>query len=294
MQSSALETLIHVNTNDVLTAVGLDRPHPLQGVVRWACRPLARRFSEQLLQFDQLNGAEGLHIGARFILRQHTRAVYVNGAEQIPTSGPLLLLANHPGLGDAAAVFATFPRPIGELRTLGLERDFLRALPNTLRHIIPMPNDPGQRTARVREAMRHLKSGQVLLLYPAGRIEVDPAIATAGALESLPTWSDSIRLFVRSVPETVVAPVIVRGAVSAAAQANPLTWFRRAPKDKAWLAAILQVIFRQYQNVDIRVAYGAPLAGRTLLADEATLMAQVRAAAAQLIEHPPATWQAVP
>lgn len=288
MHASPLETLIQVNTQDVLTAIGLDRPHPLQGLARWACRPLARRFSEQLLTFDDINGREGLHMGARFMLRQHTQAVYVRGREHVPASGPLLLLANHPGLGDAASVFATVPRPIAQLRAIGLERDFLRALPNTLRHVIPMPNDPGQRAARVREAARHLKSGQVLLLYPAGRIEVDPAISVAGALESLPAWSDSIRLFVRSVPETAVVPVIVRGAVSAAAQANPLTWFRRAPKDKAWLAAILQVIFRRYQNVNIRVAYGPALAGRALLADEAALMAQVRAAVAGLIEHEPA------
>jgi hypothetical protein len=112
--------------------------------------------------------------------------------------------------------------------------------------------------AAVREAARHLCGGGALLSFPAGQIEPDPC-ALPGAVESLTTWSSSIDLFARLAKDAAVVPAVVGGVLAPAALAHPLTRLRRAPRDRQWLAAIIQLIWPRRFPARVRVHLGRPI-----------------------------------
>jgi 1-acyl-sn-glycerol-3-phosphate acyltransferase len=288
-----IEALTEINLDDFCEALGLANLQRGRRVLRWLFRPAARRFARLVADFDQAVGEGGLQSASARLFRQMAGRLEAAGREHIPAEGPALVLANHPGLSDTLALFASLPR--ADVRVIALARPFLLSLPHTSARMIYVPNGDEGRLSAVRAAVDELRRGRTLLTFPAGEIEPDPA-ALPGAAESLQQWSQSIGLFARLVPQTRIVPAIVSGVVSPASLRNPLTRLRRARKDRERLAAALQVMIRAYQNVRVRVAFGAPLVGADLLtggADSAAVTRAVTGRARQLIESPPREWEAV-
>ncbi|HSW06473.1 1-acyl-sn-glycerol-3-phosphate acyltransferase [Aquabacterium sp.] len=278
-----LDALTEINVDDLLDAAGL---------MRWRHTPLrrlfrapARRFARLAHEFDQRVGAQGLAAGSAWLLQQVTAALHVSGDCHVPASGPLLIVANHPGMSDTIALLSALAcRP--DLRVIAGDRPFLRALPQVARSLILVPEGDGERLPVLRAGVAHLKQGGALLNFPAGRIEPDPAtFGPHQALASLQDWSDSAALFVRRVPQTRWLAALVSDVVSAQVQRHPLTWLRRSAHDKEKLAAALQVALPRYHDMSARVAFG-PL--QTLGAEDAgSLHAAMVAQARQLIEALP-------
>jgi hypothetical protein len=78
--------------------------------------------------------------------------------------------------------------------------------------------------------------------------------------ESLAGWSDSSELFVRLVPEASVLPVVVSGVISKTAQQHRIARCFADPKEREWVAATLQVLFRHLRDTQTRVVIGEPIA----------------------------------
>lgn len=253
-QSAALADLTWLNTGDMLSAFGLGRSTPLIGVAELACRPHAHRFARKMLALDQVVGAAGLAAGGAWICGQLSAGLVVGG-DPPPARGPLLVVANHPGLLDAAALFATLPR--ADLRVLAITRPFLRALPNIAAHLFPVGDTPAARTAAVRAAARHLRAGGALLTFPAGQIEPDP-LSSGGAAASVAGWSESVDLFARLAGRVTVLTAIVGGVITPAALSHPAVRLRRSPAERQWLAAILQLMRPELQRARVRVQFGRP------------------------------------
>jgi hypothetical protein len=216
----------------------------------------ARRLAHQVATYDRIVGELGLKAGGAWILERMARRGEIDGQENIPLEGPLLLVANHPGLTDTVALFNAIPR--SDLRVVAAKRPFLDALPNTSQYLLTMSETSSERFGLLRGATRHLRSGGAILTFPAGRIEPDPAVLP-GAIEALKHWSASADLFARLVPGLAVLPTVVSGVLSPAALRNPLTLFRRRPIDRQWLAATLQTMVPALRNVTVRVAFGRPV-----------------------------------
>jgi hypothetical protein len=255
-RSERVETLTRVCVEDLLSAFGL-------GTLRHGRRPLellsripARCLARQVATYDGIVGESGLAAGGAWALERMTRRVEVEGRENVPREGPLLLVSNHPGLSDTVALFATTPRP--DLRVVAAERPFLDALPNTSRYLLTVDERSPGRFGLVRTATRHLRGGGAVLTFPGGKIEPDPAVLP-GAVEALEHWSASMDLFARLVPDLVVVPVIVSSVLSPTALRNPLTFLRRRKEDREWLAATLQMMTPALRNVTTRVAFGQPV-----------------------------------
>ncbi len=253
-----IEALTRLCVADMLSAFGLNEAR--RGV---AGRPLellaripARRLAREVATYDGIVGEAGLGAGGAWALGRMARRVEVEGRENVPPEGPLLLAANHPGLADAVALFATVPRR--DLRVVAAERQFLEALPNTSRYLISVSEASPRRFGAVRVATRHLRDGGAILTFPGGKIEPDPAVL-AGAVEALEDWSESLDLFARLVPGLTVVPAVVSGVLSPTALRNPLTFVRRRPRDREWLAATLQMLTPALRNVTTRVAFGRPV-----------------------------------
>jgi 1-acyl-sn-glycerol-3-phosphate acyltransferase len=251
-----LADLTWLNIADILSGFGVPRGLPLRGLVELAARWPARRFARQIVALDAIVGAAGLQAGGAWICGQLSGGVELRGGPP-PADGPLLIVANHPGLVDAAALFSAIPR--ADLRVLAIARPFLRSLPNISAHLFAVGATPASRTAAVRAAARHLRSGGALLTFPAGRIEPDP-LSLGGAADAVGAWSESVDLLARLAGDVAVLPMIVGGVISPAAMSHPLVRLRRTPADRQWLAAILQLMLPALRRSGVRVQIGRPIA----------------------------------
>ena len=253
--SGQIDTLTRVCADELLSASGLHRSvakRPLELLSRIPARRLAR----QVATYDRIVGELGLRAGGAWALEWMARRVEVEGWKGVPREGPLLLAANHPGLGDSLALFSTIPRT--DLRVVAAERPFLDTLPYTSRYLLTIDEASPGRLGMVRAAGRHLRCGGAILMFPGGRIEPDPAVQP-GAIEALGRWSASVDLFARLAPGLTVVPVVVSGVVSPTALRNPLTLLRRKREDREWLAATFQMLTPALRNVTTRVTFGSPV-----------------------------------
>ncbi|HJQ28160.1 MAG TPA: 1-acyl-sn-glycerol-3-phosphate acyltransferase [Rubrobacter sp.] len=251
-----LERLTQLCIDDVITAFGLGTVRHGRSVLESIVRTPARRLARQVLTYDGIVGESGLGTGGAWALKRLVRNAGIEGQDNVPREGPLLLVSNHPGLADAVAVFSAAPRD--DLRVIAADRPFLDALPNTSRYLLTVAEEPAGGSGVARAAARHLRRGGAVLTFPGGRIEPDPAVLP-GAVEALGHWSSSAGLFARLTPGLAVVPVVVSGVVSPSALRNPLTLLRRRKRDREWLAATLQMLIPALRNVDARVEFGRPI-----------------------------------
>jgi len=277
-----VEALTRVCVVDLLFAFGLGetRNGALRRPLELLARVPARRLARQAAAYDEIVGEGGLGAGGAWAMERMARRVEVEGVGNVPREGPLLLVVNHPGLGDSLALFATVPRP--DLRVIAAKRPFLDALPNTSRYLLTLNEASPERLGVIRAAGRHLNGGGAVLMFPGGKIEPDPA-ELPGAVEALEKWSGSVDLFARLVPGLRIVPAVVSGVISPAALRNPLTFLRRKREDREWLAATLQMLTPALRNVTTRVAFGQPVhaegpsgekVGRAVLDEARRLMGQ--------------------
>ncbi|HET9928821.1 MAG TPA: 1-acyl-sn-glycerol-3-phosphate acyltransferase [Rubrobacter sp.] len=251
-----LERLTQLCVDDLISAFGLGETSRGRAVMESISRIPARRLARQILTYDTIVGGSGLETGGAWALKRLSRDSNIEGRENVPRGGPLLLVSNHPGLADAVALFAATPRD--DLRIIAADRPFLEVLPNTSRYLLTIRETAAGRSGVVRAAARHLRGGGAVLTFPGGRIEPDPAVLP-GAVEALDRWSSSADLFARLIPGLVVVPVVVSGVISPSALRNPLVHVRRSRRDREWLAATLQVLVPALRNVDARVEFGSPI-----------------------------------
>ncbi|RZL04379.1 MAG: glycerol acyltransferase [Rubrivivax sp.] len=277
--SERLDLLTRLNVDELLASTGLAflRRTPL----RWLFWPAARRFAKLVHEFDNRVGEQGLAKGSEWLLLRMSGGLRVQGVDHLPATGPVFVLANHPGMTDTVALFVSLARR-PDLRVIALDRPFLRALPHVARQLILLPEDEAGRWSVVRAGVKHLKQGGALLTFPAGEIEPDPGVfGRRAAIDSLKNWSDSHAVFGRLVPQTRIVPAIVSHVLSVRAQTNPLTRWRRTAQDREKLAAALQVMWSPYQKQVVKVAFGPQ---QTVPADGALAAQAAVDGARQVIE----------
>ncbi len=275
------QALVEINIQDMLISFGIPNLKTGRGILARLLDYPARKFARHVLDYDQGVAQLGLAGGAARLLRSYVRSLTVNGHENLPQQGAVLILTNHPGMTDTVALFAALPRP--DLRVLAADRSFLRALPATRQYLFFISDEGNDRLDVLRKTAAHLRAGGAVLTFPAGRIEPDPLVMP-GAVESLLNWSSSAGFFIRMLPGLPVLPVIVSGVIAAPALRHPLTRLRRQPKDRERLAATLQILVREFfpshWPVDVQVDIFPPI--------DTTGMAQLRdpqRITAALIEH---------
>jgi acyltransferase-like protein len=251
-----VETLAEINADAVLDALGLSDLRRGRRVLRRLIRLHTLRFARTLAEYDAEVGRLGLGAGGAWLLERFIGRLDVTGQHHIPRSGPVLVLANHPGLSDTLALFASIPRD--DLRVLAADRPFLRALPRTSERLVYLAERPEQRLSALRDVAAHLRSGGTMLTFPAGEIEPDPHLRPWGA-QRLGGWDKRLDVLTRIARDAHVIPAVVRGVLSPAAQRNLLTRLRRRQRDREWLGSVLQTMWRGYQRVTVRVDFGAPI-----------------------------------
>lgn len=255
----SLAVLKEINLDDLVTSIGWQDHRLLRNLTRGVFQRPAEAFARQMLFFDQEVGRSGLSNAGLALLQSYAKSLRVVGRENIP-SGPVLLLSNHPGMVDTLALFSALSQR-RDLRVIAVHRPFLAALVNTSQHLDYLDDDPRKRITLVRKASAHLRAGGAILTFPSGRIEPDPDVYP-GAAAALLDWTDSVEVFIRIAPETVVVPVLVRGVIWRKTARHPIVRLKRDQFERERLAAALQLLAHvvlKRRPLDVVVQFGEPI-----------------------------------
>jgi 1-acyl-sn-glycerol-3-phosphate acyltransferase len=281
-----LDILTRINLQDMLDNFGWSNLRRGRGIVERLFWSPARLLAHQVIDFDQHAGNVGLQTAARELLDKYVGEVRVIGAENVPATGGLILASNHPGMTDTLACFTALPRT--DLFAVSADRPFLRTLPNIAQRMFWVSEKSSERMTVVRQVSRYVQSGGAVLICPAGQIEPDPA-SMPGAIESLNDWSESLGLFVRLAPDSVIVPTCVSGVIFAPALRNPLTRLRKKQEDRERLAATIQAAIQSAgwikQRMRVTVEFGKPMRAADLipLGDVASITRTVTDAMTRII-----------
>ena len=254
-------------------------------VARSVLRPAARRIAREFAACDEAFATRTLPDAARWALDHFSAGVEVAGLDRVPRHGPILLVANHPGLTDAVGLIAALDRP--DLRIVAADYPFLHAMRGLGPRLIFLASSRTSQLSWIRAVGRDLRHGGVVLLFPAGRLEPDPAVL--GQADPLLPWSDSVGLIARLAPDAQIVPAAVTGVLSVRAFAHPLTRIRRAPRDRQRVATLLQMIDPRCRPVTARIAFGSPLVAERGASLNTDLAARMR----DLLSDPSVVWKAL-
>lgn len=281
-----IDQLTEILAREGAEALGWERGRPGGAVVRTILRAAARRIAREFATTDEVFATRALPDAARWILEHFSASVEISGFDRVPRHGPILLVANHPGLTDAMAVIAALDRR--DVRIVAADYPFLHAMRGLGTRLIFLGPSGTSQLGWIRAVSRDLRQGGVVLLFPAGRLEPDPAVLGRGG--ALLPWSESIGIIRRLAPDAHVVPVAVAGVLSDRAFAHWLTRVRRASLDRQRVATLLQMIDPELRGVTPRIVFGAPIAFE--LDRDANV--QVAARMRQLVFELPPEWASLP
>ena len=287
IESPSASELAHELSQEIWKVLGRSpdtRLRYLLNPLLWA--PL-RRFAGGAAKFDRTVANSGFREAASEVLPRLINQLEVIGLHRVPTSGPLLVVSNHPGSADGLAIAASLPR--NDLKIVVSALPFILSLPNSAQHLIYTdPLEPHKRMGVIRSSVRHLRDGGALLIFPRGKVEPDPAWLP-GAMDSLSRWSASLGLIARSVPEANIVTTIVSGVISRNSLRNPLARWPKDPRQRQLLAEIIQVIQQALLpygiSVSTRLSYGKPIVAGDRDARELT--GEVRRICQAIATRPP-------
>ncbi|MBN1537832.1 MAG: 1-acyl-sn-glycerol-3-phosphate acyltransferase [Anaerolineales bacterium] len=237
--------------DEINSAFGL----PKEGLIRRIINPLywlpADRFAQLGVKFDQMVAELGFCEAARWVLPRFVQDTFVAGEDQIPAQGPLLITSNHPGTVDTLAISANLHRD--DIKIIATGIPFIDHLPFTRQHIIFVTRNIQERMLAIRASIRHLQEGGTLLIFPSGGLDPDPAVLP-GAEEALASWSPSLEIILKKVPQTKILLTIVSGVLSQTILQNPLIRLRKGFRERQKLAEFLQVIQQliSYNNFNLK------------------------------------------
>ena len=286
-----VDVITNVLFSQIMSVVGLKRPNLISRILFLLLNSPIKRMSGMLVELDQNIGQKGCNPAFQEFMGYFVTNVDLKGAENIPESGPLLLMCNHPAAYDVIIIAACIRRD--DLKALGSDVEIIKQFPNIANLIIPVPYHIPSRLQTVRASIQHLKNGGALLIFPRGNVEPDPAVSP-GAEESLNGWSASLELLLRKVPQTISVVAIASGVLSEKWFKNPLIKLWKKYEQRQKVAEIFQVATQLITGRKITstplVSFSHPLAIDELGgegAPEGTLLASLVEQARKLLaDHP--------
>ncbi len=275
--------------NEIVNAVGLPRNRFWFRLFNPVFHAPTRRLAEIGVTLNRKIAAEGVDNATGWALTNWCRDIQVNGAGNVPASGPVLVVSNHAGAYDSFVICSQMKRR--DFKVISSDISFFKNLPNVTRHAIFLTDNPVDRMTATRAGIRHMQNGGALLIFGTGLIDPDPAVYP-GAMRHIDNWSPSIDLFLRTVPGLLLVPCIVSSVVSPKWAHHPITLLRRIDWQKRRIAEFGQVLQQLFRPgtlyVNPRICFGPPVDLVTLRAEsssERVLPAVISRGKALLKEH---------
>lgn len=258
-QNSFVREIQSAITDEIFYALGLQRRGFLRSTFGWLFALPTRRFARIMADVDAAVQEGGPPAGCQTMLDALGVVALADGIENIPLSGPAIILANHPGAYDSMAIGSLIPRT--DLKVIVAKTRFYQVLPHIHPEMIYASQDRTESMNALRQAIAHFKAGGILLQFGSGLIEPDPALYPMDdAVFS--RWSPSIELFMRKVPDVQVVPTIASNVLLKRYGQHPLTRLRRDTMDQRRLAEFMQVIHQLLFPKSVQakpcISFGAP------------------------------------
>jgi 1-acyl-sn-glycerol-3-phosphate acyltransferase len=273
--------------DEIVGAVGL----PKNRFNHWLAWRLFRRMTDRFAHigapFDRIVGTDGLPKASEYCLSFFCQDIITRGTENIPQTGPLLVVTNHPGAYDGLVIFSKMPR--NDIQWISSEIPFLRLLPNLKEHVLfASRQDTRSRMVVLRNAIQHMQAGGTLVYFAAGHRDPDPAVFH-GASTAINGWLDIFDTFFKYIPELNILPVIVSGVVGDHWAHHWLPRIRRQQIDQQRLAEFGQVISQLLHPGKIflspSISFGKPLNKTMLSAGDSTTLQQLIAKGKELLQQ---------
>ena len=237
-----METLVDVILFEFSNHFNVSPRSIIHSIIHWFGHFPAARFAKIMQQFDRSISEKSIWEAAGEVLHEFTDGWVVNTQAEIPASGPMLVVANHPGMADALAAMAAVQR--ADQNMIVIERPILVAMPNASRHMIFVDEDNHLRIDLVRKVIQKLQSGETVIMFPRGNLEPDPAL-TSGATTTLANWSASIGLFLSKVPETILQPLLISNVYAPKAWFSQVSRWAQTTKLRQQVSMVLQVAMQR-------------------------------------------------
>lgn len=258
---------------------------------RWAwLKPvfghIVRGFAHKAVAFDDSVARYGFQDATRNWLNQWVSGINLHGTEQIPTVGPVLIAANHPGMYDGLAVASAIPRQ--DLKIIAAGNPFFRSLPNTRKHFIFSTLDTHVRMITIRNTIRHLQAGGMIVIFPSGRVDPDPFYFKLEARKAVLRWSESLELILRKAPQTRLVIAINSGFVAPEYLFHPILRLHPNDERRQKIAEVIQIIQQVVYDKTLRhkprVDFSEPVSYNVLSSSIGGFRAQIMDRAFGLIE----------
>jgi len=226
-------------TGEIYKAVKCPDIKILKDFIRLSVSLPTRRFSEIMADFDRVIEESGVRQASKHLLKKLTDNVKSIGEELIPKKGPAIIASNHPGTYDGLTILSRLPRE--DVKIVVGANPFFRNLPNGRNFLIFATREQPDRVAVIRQAIQFLKNGGVVLIFPAGQIDPDPAILP-GAEEGLRKWSRSLAVFLKKVPQAKLILAIASGVITKDFVNHPFPNMFKNRVDRRRIVEFMQVI----------------------------------------------------
>jgi 1-acyl-sn-glycerol-3-phosphate acyltransferase len=276
---------------DLATLSGVDKSRFGRQVLQLVLGRQLRQFADNMAAFNVDLVTRGLAEASTELCERYGGRVIAEGLHHIPTTGPILLASNHPGMFDTLAIYATLPR--SDIRALARPQPLLGLLSSLAPNLLMLPDEGAGRAGGLRQVLQVLRADGALLIYPAGHLEPEPVLVGRHGLsgtashEPLGLWSNGVGTLVKLAARQGVPLRVVPTSLSGVLSISTWRWFgpllklRRTLRGREDLTAVLQVAFPGLGPTTIRVRYGAPLDATQLAANDAdveAITARIRSA----------------
>jgi len=246
-------------TDEIFFAMGAKHRGFLRQALGWIFALPTHNFAKYMAGVDAAIAEGGPPAGCRVMMDSLNVDILARGIEQIPTSGPTMLLATHPGAYDSMAIGSLVPRE--DLKVIATGTRLYTVLPNLRPNVFFVSKKPGENMVTLRNAIDHLRQGGILLQFGSGKVEPDPATDPVGD-EVFAKWSPSLEIILRKAPETTVVPTVTSGVLLARFRDSLLTRLRRKDMDRRRLGEFIQVhqqlVFPKSVDGRARISFGEP------------------------------------
>jgi len=230
--------------------------------------------------FERIIRKRGLAQASRWIIRCYYSGISVYG-RRIPDRGPLLVVCNHPGLGDANALVAAMERE--DFKIVVTENELYPTMPRFSSHLITIPEDKRFPVSAFRAVLSAFRRGEAVVLFPAGRVEFDPAFIDKEE-SLLRSWSPLVGFLClqaakQRIPVSVL-PVMISNVYSRHAFNNWLVRMVPTPERKVNRALLNIILAGAAKRQRVSISVGEPVPSEDLLPcgrDPAAITEVVRA-----------------
>jgi len=260
------KALSHSLVVEIAGSVGYRNSLLAQQLVWIFFRPVTDRLARIGVTFDRDAIQSGFSTAMENALQVFIHKVTARGKENIPSTGPLLVLSNHPGTYDSLIISSELRRD--DLCFISGDIPFLKNLPQGHKHFFFISEqDQNVRTVAARQAIHHLQAGGAVLLYGFGHIDPDPAVYD-DAPSIIEKWSPSIDLFLKVVPEAKLLISITSHVVSPKWRHSLLYHLRVDPLERRRLVefgqVMTQLLFPGTFRQSPYISFASPVSTQTL------------------------------